>query len=278
MKAIIAAILLVWTVGCANSGFIIQPVEDDPSLLVGLASSPDGGSDIEARHDHPVEWTTGDLQAILKRLAIQEGSGLMDSSRRPQTVFSQENLAHLIPALQHTFNIARPSDWIVFAVWGGSETQGLEVTSGGMFLQDQQLHILLANHRERVSSEKDGIQAIRKNPFHVLREVKRRLLFYPTNYVMASRNKWIMSGFGSPVSELILDYQSLLATDRPAQSTEPEEDKVSELPKTDRIPSPPNDVDLGALQEEVSTLKEELSRLKQQMKQQPADPSQTNSP
>ena len=95
---------------------------------------------------------------------------------------------------------------------------------------------------------------------------------------MASRNKWIMSGFGSPVSELILDYQSLLATDRPAQSTETEEDKVSELPKTDRIPSPPNDVDLGALQEEVSTLKEELSRLKQQIKPQPADPSQTNSP
>ena len=103
-------------------------------------------------------------------------------------------------------------------------------------------------------------------------------MFYPTSYVVESRSNWIMSGFGSPVSELILDCQSLLATDRPAQSTETEEDKVSELPKTDRIPSPTNDVDLGALQEEVSTLKEELSRLKQQMKQQPADPAQTNSP
>jgi len=279
MKAIIAVILLAWTVGCANPGFIIQPVEDEPSLLVGLASSPDDSSEDETRHDHPVEWTTGDLQAILKRLVIQEGSGLLDSSRRPQAVFSQEDLTHLIPALQQTFNIARPSDWIVFAVWGSSEkTQGLEVTSGGIFLQDQELHILLANHRERVSSEEDGIQAIRKNPFHALREVKRSLLFYPNNYVIESGNNWIMSGFESPVSEIILDYQALLATNRPEKTTEPKDATASEIPKTDRNPSPTADVELGTLQEEISILKEELSRIKQQMKQQAADTSQTNNP
>jgi hypothetical protein len=279
MKAIIAAILLVWTVGCANPGFIIQPVEDDPSLLVGLASSPDGASDTETRHNHPVEWTTGDLQAVLKRLAIQEGSGLLDSSRKQQAVFSQEDLTHLIPALQQTFKIARPSDRIVFAVWGSSEqTQGLQVTSGGMYLQDQQLHILLANHRERVSSEEDGIQAIRKNPFHALRDVKRSLLFYPTNYVMESGNNWIMSGFESPVSELVLDYQALLATKPPEQPTETEEAIASEIPKTDDSHSPTTDAELGALQEEISTLKEELSRIKQQIKQQSEGPSQTNIP
>ena len=279
MKAIIAVILMVWTVGCANPGFIIQPVEDDPSLLVGLASSPDSSSEAETRHDHPVEWTAGDLQAILKRLAIQEGSGLLDSSRRPQTVFSQEDLTDLIPALQQTFNIARPSDWIVFAVWGSSEhTQGLQVTSGGMYLQDQQLHILLANHRERVSSEEHGIQAIRENPFHALRDVKRTLLFYPTSYVMESGNNWIMSGFESPVSELVLDYQALLATNRPETSTETAEATASEIPRTDPITSPGNNDDLGALQEEISTLKEELSRIKQQMKQQAEDPSPTKSP
>jgi hypothetical protein len=279
MKAIIAAILMVGTVGCANPGFIIQPVEDDPSLLVGLASSPDVSAEAETRHDHPVEWTTGDLQAILKRLAIQEGSGLLDSSRRQQAVFSQEDLTHLIPALQQTFNIARPSDWIVFAVWGSSEqTQGLQVTSGGMYLQGQQLHILLANHRERVSSEEHGIQAIRENPFHALRDVKRSLLFYPTNYVIESGSNWIMSGFESPVSELILDYQALLATQPQERPTEPEEVTASEIPKKESVTAPTTDAELGTLQKEISTLKEELSRIKEQMKQQSAEPSQTTIP
>ncbi len=87
-----------------------------------------------------------------------------------------------------------------------------------------------------------------------------------------------MSGFESPVSELILDYQALLATNRPATSTETEEAIVSEIPQTDRITSPTNDTELGTLQEEISTFKEELLRLKQQIKQQAVVPSQKNIP
>jgi hypothetical protein len=147
-----------------------------------------------------------------------------------------------------------------------------------MYLQDQQLHILLANHCERVSSEEHGIQAIRENPFHALRDVKRTLLFYPPSYVMESGNNWIMSGFESPVSELILDYQALLATKPQERETETEEATASEIIKTDRVTAPTNDVELSTLQEEISTLKEELSRIKQQMKQQPADSSQTTIP
>jgi len=93
-----------------------------------------------------------------------------------------------------------------------------------------------------------------------------------------SGNNWIMSGFESPVSELILDYQALLATKPQERETEPEEGIASEIPQTDRSPSPTTDVELSTLQEEISTLKEELSRIKQQMKQQPADPSQTTIP
>jgi len=87
-----------------------------------------------------------------------------------------------------------------------------------------------------------------------------------------------MSGFESPVSEVILDYQALLASNRPETSTGTAEATASEISKTDRTTGPTTDVELDTLQEEVSTLKEELSRLKLQMKQQPADPSQTNSP
>jgi hypothetical protein len=280
MKAMMAGVvLMLWMVGCASPGFIIQPVEDDPSLLVGLARVSDGSLDAETRHDHPVDWSFADLQAILKRLIIQEPGGLMDASGPPQAVFSPEDLLTLIPALHATFKIAHPPDWIVFAVWGASKkTQGLEVTSGGMYLQDQRLHIILANHRERVSSEEDGIQAIHRNPFRALRDVKGRLMFYPTSYVITSRNNWIIGGFESPVSELILDYQALLDTIRPETPTETEKPTASEISQADRISSPTNGAELGTLQEEISTLKEELSRLKQQIKQQAVDPSQTNIP
>ena len=91
---------------------------------------------------------------------------------------------------------------------------------------------------------------------------------------MGTRSNWIMSGFESTVSEIMLDYQALLATNRPETSTETAEATVSDILRTDPITSPGNNDDLGALQEEISTLKEELSRIKQQIKQQAEDLSQ----
>lgn len=275
MKGIIAGVLIVMSVGCVGPVFITKPVEDEPSLLVGLTTYDDKSKAAEVRHDHPVDWSTADLQAILKRLVFQEGGGLMDLSKPPRAVFSPEDMPNLIPALQEAFKIARPSDWVVFAVWGSSEqSQGLEVTSGGMYLQDQRLHIILANHRERVSSERDGIQAIHTNPFRALRDVKGRLMFYPNSYVIDSRNSWIMSGFESSVSELILDYQALLATKPPETPTDTVESTASELPNR----SPSTDPEVGALKEEILNLKEELSRIQQQINQQTEKRSQTKHP
>ena len=277
MKAIIAGFLIVLSVGCTGPTFITSPVEDEPSLLVGLTTYHDESKASEVRHDHPVEWSTADLQAILKRLVIQEGSGIMDSSRPLQAVFSPEDLITLIPALRETFKIARPSDWIVFAVWGSSGTsQALEVTSGGMYIQDQRLHIILANHRERVSSEQEGIQAIHNNPFRAMKDVKKRLMFHPTSYVIEARNNWIAGGFESPVSELILDYQALVATKPPETPTGIAEGTDSDIPKADSTPNRTTDAEVGGLKEEITNLKEELSRLQQQINQQAEERSRTN--
>ena len=38
MKGIIAGVLIALCVGCAGPVFVTRPVEDEPSLLVGLAS------------------------------------------------------------------------------------------------------------------------------------------------------------------------------------------------------------------------------------------------
>ena len=64
IKGIIAAVLMVGGVGCAGPVFSTQAVEDEPSLLVGLARYHDEAEATAIRHDHPVEWSKADLQAI----------------------------------------------------------------------------------------------------------------------------------------------------------------------------------------------------------------------
>ena len=270
MKAILAGALLLVFGGCTDSMIITRPVQDEPSLLVGLAHYQDPGKLGLVQHNHPMEWADADLHSILARLLIQERGGIMDPFQQPQVVFSADDIIHLTPALLETFSVARPSDWVVFALWGSSQnSQALEVTSGGMFLQDQRLHIILSNHRERVSSEREGITGIRRNPFRSLRDIKQgKLTFDPTRYMIDSRNNWMAGGYESPASELILDLKAILATDRLSTLGTLEKYTAAENSRTSSISASSTESDVGMLKEEISNLKEELSRLQRQITQQ----------
>lgn len=220
MRPIIVGTVLLFCSSCASPTFITQPVQDEPNLLVGFASYNDQAPEAPVMHDHPMEWSEADLYAILAGLVIQERGGIMDTPKPPQTVFFPEEIRHLLPGLHEAFRVAGPSDWVVFALWVSStRSQALEVTSGGMFLQDRRLHVILANHRARVVSETDGITAIRRNPLRLLREVKGTLLFDPAAHVIDSRANWVAGGFESPAAELILDYKTFLASARRSTPT-----------------------------------------------------------
>lgn len=273
IKTILTGVLLLTCVGCAETGFNTRPVQDEPSLFVGLASHNDSGKLATVQYDHPREWSEADLQGILTRLLIQKQGGIMDPATQPRIVFSPEDIIHLTPALRETFAVAKPSDWVVFALWGSSPTiQALEVTSGGMFLQGQHFHIIISNHRERVSSEEEGITGIRTNPFRSLRDVKKgKLIFDPTRYMIDSRANWIAGGYDSPASEIVLDLRALLASDRLSPQAVPKMRKATDISTMGSTPASSNDSEVGELKEEISNLKEELSRLQDLILQQAED-------
>lgn len=278
MKTILIGSLILAGVGCSDPMFTTRPVQDEPSLFVGLARDNDLGE--LAHHNHPKEWSDTDLRTILTRLLIQKQGGIMDPLKEPRAVFSPDDIALLTPALREGFKVARPSDWVVFALWSSSqESQALEVTSGGMFLQDQRLHIILTNHRERVSSEEVGINGIRSNPFRSLRDIKKgKLSFDPTRYVIDSRDNWMAGGYDAPSSELVLDLKALLATDQFSTSANPEKRKVAETPIPSSTPGPSTQSEVGELKEEISHLKSELSRLQDLITQQAEKASQRKIP
>lgn len=268
IKAILAAAVLLTCVGCADSIFRTQPLNDEPSLFVGLASFEDPEKLTSIHHNHPMEWSDGDLRMILAGVYVQKRGGIMDPSKPPEAVFSSDDIILLTPALREAFKVARPSDWIVFALWGSSpKTEALEVTSGGMFLQDQRLHMILANHREQVSSEREGIKGIRSNPLRSMRDLtKGKLIFDPARYMIDSRDNRMAGGHDSPASELILDFKALLASNR--LSTPTDQRKLT-VPDSSPTGSPPStESEVGKLKEEISNLKEELSRLQHQITQQ----------
>lgn len=266
MRAILVGAILLACLGCAEPRLTTKPVRQEPTIIVGLATYDDGGKAAHVRHEHPAEWAAGDLHAVLTRLLLQERGGLMDTPRPPRAVFSQDEVRRLLPGLREAFRIARPSDWVVFALLDSAgATPEWTVTSGALFLEDRRLHVVLANHREPVPSGADGPDAIRADPFRSLRGVKGGLTFDSSPYVVASHPKWLGNFSGS---ELVLDHSGFLEIARQAIATPTETLAMEKSPPPGLKPEATHDSETAVLKEEVSRLREELARLKRRLAEQ----------
>lgn len=266
---------LLLCLGCAGPSMDVKAVHDEPSLFVGLGQVSDSQMSENEGFDHPAQIPTANLSPLLARVFIKKGHGLMDSSKPIQAVFSSEEINHLAPLLSQIFQLATPRELVVFALWGSSApSQELEVTSGGVFLEAKRLHILVANYRERVTSEQKGIIDIRDHPLRPLKEKTYPLIFSPPDLVVDAGSRWIGGGFHSPISELVLDYQGLVG----ASDSSPSLSEDSARPRTpssgESSTSTSSEREVDVLKQEISDLKEEMSRLKQQLHEQ----SGTSSP
>lgn len=205
-------VLFLWVIiliaGCAGPTLTSRVIQEESSWFVRLDSYVAGG-DSSRGYDHPAIWTEPELTAILGRMLLEDRVGLMDSPQPPRPVFSQGELTFLVPAIRDSFQRATPQEWISFFTADPSAT-GLAVTSGGTFLANSQLHLVVANHRTVLAEESDDLAAVRENPFHSVKGSGGALAFESPRFVLRRQANW-SGGHRASASELVLDHLGFLS-------------------------------------------------------------------
>lgn len=226
------------------------------------------------RYEHPAIWTEEELDAILGRLLLEDRVGLMDKTRAPRTVFSEGDIAFLSPAIRESFRLATPPEWIVFGLLRSDEA-GYAVTSGGMFLEKNKVHIVLANHKTAVANNSEELSRVRANPLYSIKGSGGALAFEPSRFVTDVQANW-SGGNKSSASELILDYQSFLTmlkrtaiSSGSSRANEPSASVVAPAPVVS-----PNRSQLtpeADLQQTIHKLQDEVGQLKKKVEEQEAE-------
>ena len=269
--------VMVLIAGCAGTTVTSRVIQEDSSWFVRLDSYALGG--VSSRgYDHPATWAEPELAAILGRMLLEDRVGLMDSPQPPRPVFSQEELTVLVPAIRDSFQRATPQEWLSFFS-SGSRGTDLAVTSGGIFLADSQLHLVLANHRAVLAKGSDDLAAVRENPFHSVRGSGGTLTFESPRFVLRRQANW-SGGHRASASELVLDhlgFLSFLQRTGPVVTRSSTGEGIVPIPSsasTSRVASGPESTPetvILQLQEEVQRLKgkvaeqeREIERLKRQ--------------
>jgi hypothetical protein len=172
--------------GCAPGQFTTVTIYDTPEAFVRLEA--DRTVEKGREHSHPVNVTAEQIAAVLSGVMIEEPVTrlpLYDDTSRPRRhrVFSDHSVTLFAPLLAMGLGKATPEEVVTF--YQSRELSGTsrEVTSGGLFVREETLHLVLGNYRSSTHYSADiGVADTtddRLTPMQPLAPQRGRLDFEP---------------------------------------------------------------------------------------------------
>jgi hypothetical protein len=213
------------TMGCKTEPAPIVIYEDRRDSI-WLKFDPESGSG----HSHPFQISPVMMARILAGVYVQHrdvvaGFGMFFGDKEGDPAFTATQIAFAAPLLVEALRKASPKDMATFYLVSGDKREGKLVTSGGIFVQDGRLHLILANARTSpvsVQYENTYVFDQREEPLVPLARKKFIVGFHPAEAWVPNKNLRGKAGYESYVDEaklVIVDLQALAAL--PMSSSSP---------------------------------------------------------
>ncbi len=213
--AALLALLLV-PPACAPGQFTTLTLYDRPEAFVRLEA--DRTVEKGREHSHPVSVTPEQIAAVLSGVMIEEPVTrlpLYDDTSQPRRhrVFGDRTVALFAPLLAEGLQKATPEEIVTFYLSQELSGTSREVTSGGVFVRGDALHLVLGNYRSSTHYSADiGVADMnddRLTPLQPLAPQRGRLDFEPrTARQPASSSGWSRI-FERDRRELVIRFRDL---------------------------------------------------------------------
>jgi hypothetical protein len=137
---------------CSPRQFTTVTIYDKPSAYVRLEFDRTVKKGTE--HSHPISLTPEQISAVLGGVRIEEPIALVrgdilqrEPVPRVHPAFTDKDIELLAPLLALALSKATPEEVVTFYQTRAISAISREVTSGGLFVQGDELHLILANYR-----------------------------------------------------------------------------------------------------------------------------------
>lgn len=211
--------LLLGLTTCQHRPFITKPIYEDQSLFVRLAED----HTVDGSHSHPANITTEEMTAILSGVIVEEPTSLVpllplpgqrnEPPRHP--AFTAAEIDLLAPLLVKGLNTATPEEIVTFYWIGQQPPPNNHVTSGGIFVEGDELHFILGNYRSptryppdpETMTYRDG----RSNPLQPLVPQEALLTFSPATAMVPSQQGALKNPFRAKRREIAVLFKQLIS-------------------------------------------------------------------
>lgn len=212
--------LLCIVVGCFFTGCMAPPlysylVYENPTSFVRLEASPWVDPELpQTLNAHPATLSRRQMVEALRGLRVREHRsdlirwfrGLADR----EAAFSEEEIELLTPPLLEGLELAVPQELVTFYVSHPVNATKREVTSGGMYVRDGHLHVIMSNHHTNYEIPPAGMIYDRRYPLFSLAPLDVDLLYEAEDMVIPKEESFMENILGDERSgEIVLDLSRL---------------------------------------------------------------------
>ncbi len=208
------ALVVLSCAGCAVPEVPARVVYEDPTTFVRL--EPDAGvrpDDQATFHNHPTSIGAEDMAGILRGLRVRDhriGIHAKIAGEAPwEPAFEDDEIAVLAPRLVDALAQAAPSELVTFYLSTPQTSIIREITTGGLYLQGNHLHFILANRSMLYGVPAYGMVYDRRYPTKPTDPKWFDLSFEPEAAMIQQETSAIDLLLGREKDDLVIDLGTL---------------------------------------------------------------------
>ncbi len=207
--------------GCASPKFYSHMVYENPTSFVRLESSPWAESaSPETWNAHPASLSHSQIDKALKGLRVREHRAApirwLRGEAELEPAFQPDEIEVLSRRLLEGLELAVPQELVTFYVSHPVNATTREVTSGGLYVTDGRLHIILSNYRAVYGIPPAGLIYDRRFPLFSLGPLGVDIFYHTRDDVLvqAEQEDLYDAIFGDERSgEIVLELSQLSMMD-----------------------------------------------------------------
>jgi len=202
--------------GCASPPYYSYLVYENPTSFVRLEVSSWADTDLpQTWNAHPVTLSRRQMREALRGLRVREHRAAsiiwVSGMAEMEPLFREEEIELLLPSLLEGLELAVPQELVTFYVSHPINATKREVTSGGLYVTEGQLHIILSNYRVMYEVPPAGLIYDRRYPLFSLSPSAVDILYKADEEVVFSKEESLFEEIlgDERNGEIVLDLSRL---------------------------------------------------------------------
>jgi hypothetical protein len=206
----LSLLLVTLAAGCAIPHVPYRAIYEDPVNYVRLeeddAVLPEWPP---SHHGHPKTLTVDQVTRLLKGLTVKEHRIWIQEWFQGEAplvpVFKEEEVALLAPQLAEAFAAANYNERVTFYLSEPQTSVKRVITSGGFYVHDDQLHVIVGNWQIVYGIPTYGMIYDRRYPMRPTAAKGFDLFFQPSEVVIKQQSSLWDTIFANTKDELVID-------------------------------------------------------------------------